>query len=69
MKCKCNKTKDPAGDCDGSHTEPSRYNLIDTSTGVIHESNVSIDSKDVAKLNDAYALNGTTKKWVTQLNG
>tara|TARA_B110000483_G_C17663928_1_gene339136 strand:+ start:275 stop:484 length:210 start_codon:yes stop_codon:yes gene_type:complete len=69
MKCKCTKTKDPTGDCDGSHAEPSRYNLIDTETGAIQESNVSINSKDVSKLNDAYSLNGVTKKWVTQLNG
>tara|TARA_B100001093_G_C26488084_1_gene867799 strand:- start:233 stop:424 length:192 start_codon:yes stop_codon:yes gene_type:complete len=59
------KTKNP----DGSHAESSRYNLIDTETGAIQESNVSINSEDVIKLNYAYSLNGTTKKWVTQLNG
>ena len=62
---KDNKTKDP----DDPHSESSRYNLIDTETGAIQESNVSINSEDVAKLNYAYSLNGTTKKWVTQLNG
>ena len=34
MKCKCTKTKDPAGDCDGSHAESSRYNLIDVESSV-----------------------------------
>ena len=66
---KCNKTKDQVGNCDGSHTESSRYNLIDTKTGAIQESNISITSKEVLKLNDAYSFNGSTKRWVAQLNG
>jgi len=59
------KTKNP----DGSHAESSRYNLIDTATGAIQESNVSLSSKEVEELNYAYSFHGRKKKWVTQLNG
>lgn len=69
MKCKCTKTKDPAGDCDGSHAESSRYNLIDVETGAIQESNVSLSLEEVEQLNYAYSFHGRKKKWVTQLNG
>ena len=69
MKCKCTKTKDPAGDCDGSHAESSRYNLIDTATGAIQERNVSLSLEEVDQLNYAYSFHGRKKKWMRQLNG
>ena len=70
MKCKCTKTKHPAGDCDGSHAKPSsKYNLIDVETGAIQESNVSLTSEEVEQLNYAYSFHGRKRKWVSQLNG
>ena len=69
MKCKCTKTQDPLGNCDGSHAELSRYNLIDVATGAIQESNVSLSLKEVEQLNYAYSFHGRKRKWVSQLNG
>lgn len=65
MKDNCTKIKDP----DDPHSESSRYNLIDTATGAIQESNVSLSLEEVNQLNYAYSFHGRKKKWVSQLNG
>lgn len=68
MKCTCNKTNNVEGNCDGSHSK-GYYNLINTETGVVQESNVLLDSNTVKENNWAYSVNTSPMKWVQQLNG
>lgn len=41
----------------------NQYNLIDTVTREVIASNITLNAKEVATLNYAYATNGSTKRY------